>query len=274
MPPISPLAAFAANPLEVREAAQSLAATAQEGFGVEPFMPDADPDLQTLMANAGVTSSDPIFLAGDWLGNYLLPWRPGAAAEGQRVVVGRHWTLCHPAFALRWVPEGRGVVYMFRFIERTQASGWLIQSKSGVRASIDFNGCASGLEPWFFDHISQTHVPTRFYENSTWQLVWFEYVGDDPSVIRPEYLKSRLGPLPPDIFVDGKALAETSHPEVWKIFGEGWRIYDVEKSDRRAEREADLWIYSTDLQAAQFRLTPSKGKNDGMLLVLINGELE
>ena len=272
MPLISSFAAVAADPLAIRDAAAALATTMQHRFEVEHFLPDADPDLQALMAEARVLPSDPIFYAGEWLGNYLLPWRPGPVAESERVVVGRHWTPGHPSLALRWIPKGRGAIYTARFIERTRESGWLIQSKTGVRASVDSNGYSGGLEPWFFDMVSQTHVPTRIFENGSWQLVWFAYVGDDPTVTRPDYPKSRLGPLPPDIFVDGKALAGTAHPEVWTIFGEGWRFFDVEKRDRRAESRADLWIYSSDMRDTQVRLTPAKGINDGLLQVLVNGE--
>ena len=273
MPLISPLAAIVADPLAVRDAAASLSTTAQHRFEVEQFLPDVDADLQSLMAEAGVAPTDPIFFAGDLLGNYLLPWRPTGAPGIDRVVTGRHWVPAVPAFALRWIPEGRGAVYTSRFIERAQASGWLIQAKTGPRAGLDSNGYASGLEPWFFELISQTHVPTRLLENATWQLVWFEFVGDQAAVIRPEYAWSRLGPLPPDIFIDGKAMAGTAQPEMWTIFGEGWRILDDVRQARRAETRADLWIFSPTPRDVRVRLTPFRGKDGHALSVAVNSGL-
>jgi hypothetical protein len=268
----SPLAAVAANPLAIGEAAASLTETARHRFEVEYLLPDADPELQALMAEAGVQADDPIFYAADWLGNLLLPWRPDGAIEGERVITGRHWTPGHPVLALRWIPEGRGAVYTSRYIERAPMSGWLIQGKTGIGASVDFNAYAGGLEPWFFDVAQQTHVPTRIYESANWQLVWFEFVGDKPEVARPDYGWSRLGPLPPDVLVDGKPLSESAHPEVWAVFGEGWGLFDPALGNRAANARAAVWVYSPETHEGLFRVTPSSVGDGNLLKVTVAGD--
>jgi hypothetical protein len=150
-------------------------------------------------------------------------------------------------------------------------SGWLIQSKTGQGASVDGNANVSGLEPWFFDLVGKTHIPTRIYESADWQLVWFEYVGEQPEVARPDYAWDRLGPLPPDILVDGTPLSETAHPEVWTMFGEGWGLFDPAIGARELTRQADLWVYSPDARQVQLRLTPRDVGNASKLKVMVEG---
>jgi hypothetical protein len=267
-----PLAAGVADPLAIRQDAASLAETARHRFEVEYLLPNADPQLQALMAEAGVQPDDPIFYAADWLGNLLLPWRPDGATDGERIITSRHWTPGHPVLALRWIPEGRGAVYTSRYIERAPMSGWLIQSKTGQGASVDFNAFASGLEPWFFNLVGKTHIPTRIYESADWQLVWFEYVGERPEVVRPDYARDRLGPLPPDVYVDGKPLSGTTHPEVWTVFGQGWGLFDPALGNRAASDRTTLWVYSPDARQVQVRLTLSSVGVGNLLQVTVGGD--
>jgi len=143
----SPFAAVIDEPLAVGEAAASLASTARDGFAVEPLMPEADPALQTLMAEAGVRPSDPIVFFGDYLGNLLQPWTPGGEPDGERIIVTRHWLPGHPSLALRWIPPGRGAVYTSRFIARARLGGWMIQRKTGPHATADLTTPVNGREP-------------------------------------------------------------------------------------------------------------------------------
>ncbi len=196
-------------------------------------MPEADPALQTLMAEAGVRPSDPIVFFGDSLGNLLQPWTPGGEPDGERIVVTPHWLPGHPSLALRWIPRGRGAVYTSRFIERAQLGGWMIQRKTGSEASADATTFVGGREPWLFSLLHGTHVPTRIHENADWQLIWWEYVGDRPEIARPIEAWGLFGPLPPDVVVDGRPLAGTPHPEVWTQFGTGWGFSTPRSGDGR-----------------------------------------
>lgn len=257
-----PIAMGFANPLAARDAIASLQATAAHGFAIEYLIPDANPELQLLMANAGVTADDPIFYAADWLGNMPLPWRPVGASEGERVIAGRHWTPGHPSLALRWIPPGRGEVYTRRYIERTPMSGWLIQGKTGLGASKDFAAYAGGLEPWFFELVAETHVPTRIYQSDNWQMTWFEYVGNQAEITQPEFAWDLLGILPPDVVVDGTPLSEHPHPAVWTVFGRGWGTFDPETSTRTVESGATLWVYSPDDRTVQIQVTATQGSDN------------
>jgi len=251
----SPFAAVVNNPLAVQDVAASLASTARDGFAVEPLLPDADPSLQALMAEAGVRPGDPIVFFGDYLGNLLQPWIASSDTEGERVIVTPHWLPGHPSLALRWIPPGRGAVYTSRFIERTQLSGWMIQRKTGLGSGPDLNAFVSGREPWLFDLLHRTHVPTSVHENADWQLTWWEYVGDRSEIARPSATWSLFAPLPPDVVVDGQPLAGTSHPTVWTRFGDGWGVLDPAIGGRPAVPGATLWIYSPEPRAATVRLT-------------------
>jgi hypothetical protein len=128
-----------------------------------------------------------------------------------------------------------------------------------------------GIGPWFFDVIQQTHIPTRIYENVDWQLVWFEYVGDESGVVRPAYAWDRLGPLPPDVLVDGTPLSETAHPEVWAVFGEGWRKLDPALGGRVVNQRATLWVYSPEAHTGQVRLTAHDVPKNSTLQITVDG---
>jgi len=102
----------------------------------------------------------------------------------------------------------------------------MIQRKTGLRSSADFNAFVGGREPWLCTLLHRTHVPTRIHENADWQLIWWEYVGDRPEIARPSEAWGLFGPLPPDVVVDGQPLAGTPHPEVWTQFEAGWGLLD------------------------------------------------
>jgi len=266
----SPFAAVVNNPLAIRDVTSSLVSTARNGFAVEPLLPEADPSLQALMAEAGVRPDDPIVFFGDYLGNLLQPWTESGDTEGERVIVTPHWLPGHPSLVLRWIPPGRGAVYTSRFIERAQLGGWMIQRKTGQGASADFNAFVSGRDQWLFTLLDETHIPTRIYENADWQISWWEYVGDRPEIARPVEGWGLLGPLPPDVVVDGQPLAGTTHPEVWTLFGTGWGLYDPTIGGRPAAPGATLWIYSPEPRTATVRLTMSPNERSD-LIVSVNG---
>jgi hypothetical protein len=276
----SPFAAIVNNPLAIREVASSLTSTAGDGFQVEPLIPDADPSLQRLMAEAGVRPEDPIVYFGDYLGNLLQPWVPAGQDKGERVIVSPHWLPAHQSLALRWIPKGRGAVYTSRWIERNPSSGWMIQRKTGINSNADFNAFVSGREAWLFDLLHQTHIPTSLYENVDWQITWWEYVGDQPEIVRPVPVFGFLGPLSPDITVNGQPLAGSLHPEVWAQFGAGWGLLDPGIGGRWMSPGSILWVYSPVPVSADVRLftTPETERRQfvrleaGWNMVTLEGE--
>jgi hypothetical protein len=243
---LSPLAAIVASPLAVGDAAASLRTSAANGFAVEPLIPDADPSLQALMSEAGISADDPVSFQGSWLGNLMQPWRPATDPAAERIITTRDWLPGHPYVSLRYLPEGRGATYMRRFIDRTQRGGWLIQHKTGDTAKPpDQHEFVYGREPWFFSVLGETHVPTRVLENDGWQLVWFEYVGRNSDLARPDYSGDRgLGPLPFDVTVDGHPLAGQVDPPVWVLPGQGWGGYNAKIGARWVNEGTVLWIYA------------------------------
>jgi hypothetical protein len=118
-------------------------------------------------------------------------------------------------------------------------------------------------------------VPTRVYENPEWQLVWFDYVGSDPALVRPTYPASGLQALPTDIRIDGQAVTRVTGQELWALPGEGW--YPAEPSDGRwASTPAMLYVFSPSPSQVRVRLEPMAAKTvpgtrTSTLLVASNG---
>jgi hypothetical protein len=135
----------------------------------------------------------------------------------------------------------------------------MIQRKTGSGSSADFNAYVGGREPWLFEMLHESHVPTQIHENADWQIVWWEYVGDQPGIERPISAFGYLGPLPPDVVVDGQPLAGTPHPEVWAQFGPGSGLYDPEKGGRPMGTGAIVWVYSPEPRSATLRWIATSG---------------
>lgn len=245
---VSPLAAIVSSPSAIGDAIAGVWTTARSGFTVEPLIPGADPELQALMAEAEIGPLDPVSFQGSWLGNLMPPWRSGGDPAAERIVTTRDWLPGHPYVSLRYVPEGRGPTYMRRFVERVQLGGWLVQHKTGHTAKPpDQHEFVYGREPWFFEVLGETHVPTRILENEEWQLVWFDYVGRESDVVRPFYTEYRgLPPLLPDVTIDGQPLADQVDPNVWVLPGAGVGWYDAEAGARWINNRAELWVFSRE----------------------------
>ncbi len=266
---IVPLTAAWASPGAVVEAARSLAETARHGMTVEWMMPDADPELQALLRESGATAETPLFFAGDALGNMMLPWTPEGASE--RVIVNPQWSPGHPVFALRWIPPGRDIAYVERYLARHPQSGWLIQSKTGTGASVNDFGYAGGLtQRGFTETALETHVPTEVRQSEHWQMTWWER--DEGQGARPEFPQGIQQPLPPDVVVDGVALAEATSPEVWATFGRGWNGVTIEGVTQRGGMDgAELWVYSPEARVVRVEV-PVLG-TPGRTVLAVNGSV-
>jgi len=266
------LTAIIVHPTAAAKAVRSLAATARQGMTVEPFIPNADAELQALMAEAGIGRADEVSFLGNWLGNLIPPWT-AQGGDGERVVTTQGWLPGQPYGPLRYLPEGRGQRYVQRFVERSQRSGWLVQHKRGEYAyEADLPEFVSGREPWLVTELLRAHVPTRIYESANWQLVWFEYVGAQSAIARPELPWAYVPNLPGDVSLKGRPLAGTRNPELWAVFGTGWGLRQPHASGRQLYSGSVLFIYSPTQQELEFRLLPASLRGKRSLRLVANGD--
>lgn len=146
----------------------------------------------------------------------------------------------------------------------------MIQPKRKGQLAAAGYGTAFGIGPWLLEQLPRTHIPTRIYENAAWQLVWFEYVGDDPGVVRPTYPAWGLEALPADIVVDGEPLSAQPHPELWALHGAGWDKTRPGAKDRQLAAPGQLWLYTPRARTVEVRLTPAS-RGAWTLGVAVNG---
>jgi hypothetical protein len=246
----------------------ALAATARHGFTIEWMMPDADPELQKLLRDSGVTADTPLLYGADWLGNMMMPWTP--AGETERTIVNPQWTPNHPGTMAHYLPDDRYRRYLERFLERDGRGGWLIQARTGDYASDEAFAYAAGLKgEVFYDTVLASHVPTLVRQSENWNITWWEPAG--PPATRPQFLTGYMQPLPLDVLVDGVALSDAAAPEVWAVLGPGWGGVSGATADGRLGRAGvQLWIYSPVERSVRFDVPVIKAP--GRMDVRLNGE--
>jgi hypothetical protein len=242
---------------------------------VERLLPSVEPALQELLDTVGVQANTPIVYGGSQFGNLMPAWR---AADGQRVTNTRSWLSAKPLNLMLSLPDSRKAIYTSRFIDRTRLGGWLIQRKADGRiATIDPEsnifgfGYGFGADRWIFKELPRSHAPTRIYENGDWQLVWFDFVGENPDILRPTYPDWGLEALSPDIRVDGQRLSEVPNPELWALYGTGWEPAERGEKGRRMGSSAQLWIFSPSSRPVDLRI-PSPTSDERRLQIATNGE--
>lgn len=244
------------------------------GGNVEDELPSVAPALQSLLTQADVQGDDPIAYTGSNVGNVMLGWVPSDAKDGRTVYTSRGWLPTMPFTLFAPLPEERRLVYLERFIERARLSGWLIQRKEQDRTVPAGNSLISGYGPWIFKQLERSHQPTRIYENEEWQLVWFEYVGEDQTKIGPKFSSDGLEALPATLWVDGQPLDKTQNPATWALYGEGWEPTRPGREFRSARSSADIWIYSPEMEGVELRITqgkPTKRQNGNSVGITLNG---
>lgn len=269
---VSPIAAIAANPRAAGEAAIALGTTLKNGLAIEPLIPDADPELQTLMAQAELGPDASISFLGSWIGNLMQPWT-SQVNSGERVVITQDWLPGHPYVSLRYVPEGRGAIYVQRYIERERRSGWLVQHKTGEHASMeDLPEFVSGREAWLAEELLRSHVPTKIFESANWQLVWFEFVDGRSDIVRPELVWDYVPRLPSDVSINGRPLADMRDPELWTVFGNGWSLLKPNSAGRRMNSGSQLFIYSPTQRTIELHLVPARVRGNRAFYLVANGD--
>jgi len=149
------------------------------------------------------------------------------------------WLPILPFELLIALPVERQQVYVSRMIDRTHLGGWLIQRKEQG----DADGWTDAAR-LFFGQVERSHVPTRIAENDQWLLVWYDYVGADSRVRRPDLGGTRLPPLPRDLLVDGNPISGSVLPSIWGLFGPEWSEPVPNQELREADTPATVLIYT------------------------------
>jgi hypothetical protein len=267
---LSSLVAHASPPDDYREATRAQFNGATD---IQQLLPRVVPTLQELLTTAGVSADAPLVYGGDPFGNLMPGW---TAADGQSIISYRSWLPAKPLTLAVPLSNERKQVYSERFINRTELGGWLIQRKvQGRIAALDpahpgyGYGYGFGLDGWVFDVLPRTHAPTRIYENADWQLVWFDYVGEDPDVVRPTYPDWGLGALPDDVRVDKERLSDVAQPQLWVLYGAGWAPDERRSKGRQMDASAHLWIYSPSARSVELQLSIGSG-DPGQLSISAN----
>ena len=122
------------------------------------FLPDADPDLQRLLTQAGVRADTPIaFFDNDALLPSPCPrWHALGVAEP--LASTRFWLPAGSTVLYGPLAPERRHVYFHRFVARTQRSGWLVRPNAEPVPELD----------WILKEVKLTHTPTTTLSNAAW----------------------------------------------------------------------------------------------------------
>jgi hypothetical protein len=236
-----------------------------EGFiggDVTVGLPQVDPALATLLTEAKVQASDPILYAGAEYGEMMPVWTP--AGEDAPVVVSRQW-MAAPLFMLTIFPDERKHLYMARSTERQGGGGWLIERREAGKV-VDPE---VRVDPWLFDYLDRTHLPTKIAQNAEWQLVWYEPKANVEAA-RAGERTGRVPGLPADLQVNGEALADSVLPPVWGYFGPEWSDPASASGPRCTGEAGTLYLFTPAPLAGQVVLDPARGGFGGTLQVAVN----
>jgi hypothetical protein len=225
-------------------------------------LPTADPALVELLKRASVQDGDPIVFDGDVGGNVMPVW---VGTDGQLVIDSPSW-MPSPLLNLSVLPDERRQTYMARMTDRLKAGGWYVQ-RAGERVTEAGRWAGSGS--WFFEQLTKTHVPVQAFQNGDWQIVWFEYVGNDNQVPRPEYSGGRLQPAPDQLSIQGVPVGSVADPSVWMIPAEGWK--QIENGRLSLELPARTFIYSDRVRPVTLSLIGISNAEKQRLAVSVNG---
>jgi hypothetical protein len=238
----------------------------REGFigrDVTVGLPHVEPALATLLTEAEVQAGDPIFYAGAEFGDMMPAWVP--AGEVEPVVVSRQW-MGGTLITLGVFPDERKHLYMERSTQRQGGGGWLIERRQNG-AVVD---PVYSLDPWLFDYLDRTHLPTKIAQNAEWQLVWYEPRGDAAAAPVAGERSGRVPGLPADLQVNGQPLAESVLPPVWGYFGPEWTDPAIDSGPRCTSGSGTLNVYTASPLVAQVVLDPPQGGFGGTLQVAVN----
>jgi hypothetical protein len=244
-----------------------------EGFhgrDITVGLPRVDASLGTLLAEARVKASDPIFYAGTHNlgqsgGNMMPVWVP--AGETKPVVVSQQW-MPGPVGLIAYFSDERKQRYMERTAHRMNAGGWLIERRAaGVVVEQELP-----LAPWFFENVDRTHVPTKIAQNADWQLVWYEPKGEADTAALAGERSGRVPGIPADLLIDGQSLSESVLPPVWGYFGPEWSDPAVDGKRRCTSGTGTLYLFTPSARDAWLTLDPVGNEFGGTVQVEVNGD--
>lgn len=133
---------------------------------VDRMLPPISPDLVDLLRSAGVTRTDRVVFVHETLG--VGAW-PDDSPDGPTLSTWSQptWLPTFPLFLFDSLGDERSGLYISRFVSRTRSGGWLIQPRDAPYT--DF--------PWLARALDDHFIRTASFEDATWQVIRFEYVG-------------------------------------------------------------------------------------------------
>jgi hypothetical protein len=237
-----------------------------EGFigrDVTVGLPRVELSLESLLQEAKVKASDPIFYAGAEFGDMMPVWTP--AGQSEPVVVSQQW-MGASLTLLAEKPDARKHLYMERSTERQGGGGWLIERRQdGVVVDQKLSP-----DPWFFQQVDTTHTPTKIAQNGEWQLVWYEPKANAEAAALAGERSGRVPGLPADLLVNGQSLSESVLPPVWGYFGPEWSDPGVDGGPRCTSGTGTLYLFTPAPLAADLVLDPPHGGFGGTVQVAVN----
>ncbi len=142
-----------------------------EGYraNVSRLLPDADPALEQLLAEAGVDADTPLaFFDNDAALPSACPrvhWK-GALEPSAGT---RAWLPAESMVLYMPLAPERRRIYFERFIARSRRGGWLIRPNAEPIPEL----------AWILQEVRRTHSPRRNLGNSTWTMTWYEFGADE-----------------------------------------------------------------------------------------------
>jgi hypothetical protein len=243
--------------------AQAIRAEGFHGRDVTVGLPRVEPSLESLLQEAKVKASDPIFYVGAPLGDMMPAWTP--AGQSEPVVVSQQW-MGASLIILSVYPDARKHLYMERSTERQGGGGWLIERRQdGVVVDQKLSP-----DPWFFQQVDTTHTPTKIAQNGEWQLVWYEPKANAEAAALAGERSGRVPGLPADLLVNGQSLSESVLPPVWGYFGPEWSDPGVDGGPRCTSGTGTLYLFTPAPLAADLVLDPPHGGFGGTVQVAVN----
>ncbi len=165
---------------------------------IDAGLPDLDPELAALLAGAGAAPGDPVLAVTRPFS--VIETAPPASAGAPRMVTSL--TPALPAGLMGVLAPERRQAYMQRWADRHPRAGWVIQRKQGRQVDYQY---LEDTDPWFWEQLFRTHVPTRAWASEHWDLLWVEPA--PPGIARPALANGR--------WMFDPSLIAVSVPGVW-----------------------------------------------------------
>jgi hypothetical protein len=254
------------NGTGVRATLSHLARFDPPPFQIEAGLATVSPELQELLTRAQVRPEDRIVFDGSPGGDLMKRW---TSIDGSQDVTDTRSWLPAPLTPLSFVPESRRQTYLARMTDRLETGGWYVHRADDRELVYGDRWWGGGQ--WFFDQLGRTHVPTRSYQNGEWQIVWFEFVGDQADVARPAYLDGQMHEAPRQLRIDGVPVNQSPDTGIWMIPAEGWH-QQREQGTLTLSFPARMFVHSDRAQEISLVLVGPRDHEPPDLMLTCGGE--